>query len=273
MKKFAVIGHPIAHSLSPIIHNFLFSYLGMRAAYKKIEILQRELLQQALFSLDGANITLPYKEDVYRLCNKLEGMAQEIEAVNTVIREKDGLVGFNTDSLGFWKCVENLGVRNALVLGAGGSAKAIAIILQKMGVEVCVYARNEARHPFFIQKKISVSSEIDLKHYDLIVNATSAGIDMEKLPLQEILLESLLKKTDCVFDVIYPSSFEVKNINDFKSFIANRHDTHFLSFAKRFSIQRIDGLEMLLFQALFAFEIFSRQSYSFEELRALFYNS
>lgn len=273
MKRFAVIGSPIAHSLSPIIHNFLFSYLGMKASYEKIEIPQSQLLQETFFSLDGANITLPYKEDAYRLCNKLEGMAQEIEAVNTIVREKDELVGFNTDSLGFWKCVENLGVRNALVLGAGGSAKAIAIILQKMGVEVCVYARNEARHPFFVQKKIKVFTQLESQCYDLIVNATSVGMSADKLPIQEDLLVSLLSKTDCLFDVVYPSSSMVKNIDDFKKFILNRHETQLLSFAKRFPIQKIDGLEMLLFQALFAFEIFSKQNYSFEELKALFYNS
>lgn len=273
MQQFGVIGNPISHSLSPIIHNFLFSHLGIKAFYQKIYVPHLEKLNGVLDSLDGANITLPYKEEVFGICDEVMGIAKEIGAVNTIVNRDQKKYGFNTDALGFWKCVENLGIRNALILGAGGSAKAIAVMLQKMGVEVDVYAKNKLRHLFFIQRQIKVNAKIDLKDYDLLINATSAGLITDDLPVPEKILKELFCRSRYLFDVIYPSDSRMNSIDSFLDFFVHRKATPLIAYAQSYSIQTMDGLEMLLFQALLAFEIFFSKQYSFEELRALFYNS
>lgn len=269
MQSFGVVGNPIAHSLSPIIHNFLFSHFQMRAFYKKIHLLDPKDLRSTLLSLNGANITLPYKTHAFEICDEVSQMAQEIKAVNTILCRDRKLIGFNTDAFGFWECIASLGIKNALILGAGGSAKAIAVMLQKKGVEVFIYNRTREKLDFFKQRKIQIQEQVLIRDYDLLVHATSAGLNSKSLPLSCEILTPLLSRTKYLFDVIYPSSQALKTIEDFRLFLSHRPPTALLDFAKR----GIDGLDMLLYQALFAFEIFCQKQYHFEELKALFYNA
>lgn len=269
MQSFGVIGNPIAHSLSPIIHNFLFSYFGIHANYQKIHLPNAFDLQSTLLSLEGANITLPYKTQAFEICNEVNQIAQEIKAVNTIFRSDSKLVGFNTDALGFWECVSSFEVKNALILGAGGSARAIAVILQKKGIEVFIHNRTRDKLDFFVKRKIKIQDQVLSSHYDLLINTTSVGIDGKSLPLSKEILTPLLAKTKYIFDVIYPSNQTLQTIQDFKLFLSYRPPTALLNFAKR----GIDGLDMLLYQALFAFEIFCQNQYHFEELKPLFYNA
>lgn len=273
MRNFGVIGNPIAHSLSPIIHRFLCSYFGISASYEKIHLLDAMDLRSRLLSLDGANITLPYKMDAFKVCDEVRGIAREIEAVNTILCEGDRLIGFNTDALGFWECIASLGVKNALILGAGGGARAVAVILQKKGIDVWIYNRTKEKLGFFKSKEIPIQDEIVLRDYDLVINATSAGLNAENLPIHPEVLQLLLHRTQYLFDLIYPSSEGVKTFEDFKAFLALRPLTSFLDFAKtKVGASGMDGLDMLLYQALFAFEIFCQRQEGFEELKALFYN-
>lgn len=269
MQSFGVMGDPIAHSLSPIIHNFLFSHFGISANYKKIHLLNPHHLRSTLLSLNGANITLPYKTNAFEVCDEVSQIAQEIQAVNTIISQDSKLLGFNTDAFGFWECIASLGVKNALILGAGGSARAIGVILQKKGIEVFIHNRTTEKLDFFKKRNIQIQEQVLSRDYDLLINTTSAGIDGAGLPLSSEILTPLLSKSKYLFDVIYPSNQAIRTIQDFKLFLSHRPPTALLDFAKR----GVDGLEMLLFQALFAFEIFSQEKYHFEELKALFYNA
>lgn len=269
MQYFGVVGNPIAHSLSPLIHNFLFSHFGISADYRKIHLLNPHHLRSTLLSLSGANITLPYKTQAFAICDEVSQIAQEIQAINTIICQDSKLLGFNTDAFGFWECVSSFEMKNALILGAGGSARAIGVMLQKKGIEVFIYNRTAEKLDFFKERNIQIQEKILLRDYDLLINTTSAGIDGKSLPLSGEILSLLLAKTNYIFDVIYPSSQALKTIQDFKLFLSYRPPTALLDFAKR----GIDGLEMLLYQALFAFEIFSQGKYHFEELKALFYNA
>lgn len=268
MRYFGVIGDPIAHSLSPAIHAFLFDHFGIEARYERFHLRSPDLLRSKLLSLHGANITLPHKGKAFEVCDEVRGIAEEIEAVNTIECMDDRLIGWNTDAFGFWECVRGLGAKTALILGAGGSAKAIATILCKQGIKVSLFNRSNRDCEFFAQRDVCMHEGVLEGSYDLLIHSTSVGLDGRSLPLEEERLSSLLARCKHVFDVIYPSR-QIASIEDFKRFLSHRPPTALLAFAQR----GMDGLEMLLYQALFAFEIFSQGKGLFEESRALFYNA
>ncbi|WP_051420584.1 shikimate dehydrogenase [Helicobacter pametensis] len=268
MQNFGVIGSPISHSLSPLIHNFLFSYFGIDADYQKFLASEMEL-PKILSLLAGANITVPFKEAVFHLCDEVSDLACQIGAVNTVMHIDGKLWGHNTDGLGFWKCIENLDAKNALILGAGGSARAIAVMLRSHGVDVEIYNRSLSCMDFFRSMGIEVAKLEEEKKFDLLIHTTSVGLDGHSLPYGVDILKNFLARSEIVMDIIYPSLSCIKNIEDFRAFLTTRPKTAFLGLAN----QGMDGLEMLLYQALFAFEIFCGGRYGFDELKALFYNA
>lgn len=272
MQNFGVIGNPIKHSLSPIIHNFLFSYFGILAEYQKYLVLTPKELLETLRSLNGSNITLPYKQEAFLLCDEVRGIALEIEAVNTLTWEDGKLIGYNTDALGFYKCIEKKEFSNALILGAGGSAKAVALMLAKNGVSTTIYNRTPHRLDFFIQSGFKASTHIPNQSFDLVVNTTSVGLDGVTLPIEKSQLQQLLLQSSFAFDLIYPTAPLICNIDEFKSFLAKRPKTAFCALAQECYKESGDGLDMLVYQALLAFEIFAKKPDCFEELRALFYN-
>lgn len=266
MQYFGVIGNPIAHSLSPLIHNSLFSHFLLQAHYKKILLENSNDFPTTLCPLKGANITLPYKESVIPFCNEIRGIAQEIGAVNTLYREGENWIGYNTDAEGFYLSLGNYKINNALILGAGGSAKAVVKILQKHNVAVSMLNRTMEKIASFSGVRAYERGE----SYELIVNTTSAGLKGE-LPLEEQHLKEIFSCSSLAFDLIYPSSNSIHTLQDFLRFLRQREDTLFCSFAKKCKIPRIDGLDMLCYQAFLAFEIFCENKYHFEEIKQVFY--
>ena len=136
MKKFAVIGDPIAHSLSPILHQEVYRQLGLDASFEKIHLMPNVLHSfMNVNELDGFNITIPYKQSVIPFLNELDESAQTIGAVNCV---HDGK-GYNTDWIGFTNAMEQNGIslngKDYIILGAGGAARAIAFGLVKFGAK------------------------------------------------------------------------------------------------------------------------------------------
>lgn len=263
---FGVIGNPIAHSLSPLIHNTLFSHFGIQERYEKFLLQDSKDFPSLLSKLNGANITLPYKEAVIEYCDEVEGIAKEIGAVNTLYYRNHQWVGYNTDAQGFYLCLNTPKISNALILGAGGSAKAVVKILQNHNVKVSMYNRTPSKIALFP----NVSPYIRGESYDLVINTTSAGLE-GKLPLEERELEEIVKRANLAFDLIYPSSKAILTKQDFLDFLQKREDTLFSSFAKKYKISAIDGLDMLCYQAFLAFEIFCESKYGFEEIKQVFY--
>ena len=127
--QFAVIGNPISHSLSPILHNTAFKALKINGFYGRycLEDSKDFLCLKALH-LKGANITIPFKETAFLHCTKVFGIAQQIKAVNTILFKDNQIFGYNTDALGFYQCIEKYPLKNALILGAGGFAKTVSCI-------------------------------------------------------------------------------------------------------------------------------------------------
>lgn len=266
MQCFGVIGNPITHSLSPLIHNSLFSHFSLQAHYDKLLLENSNDFPSILRTLQGANITLPYKEAVLGFCDEVRGIAKEIGAVNTLYYEGGKWIGYNTDAEGFYLSLGNRKIKNALILGAGGSAKAVVKILQKHNISVSMLNRTMEKIANFEGVRAYERGE----SYDLVVNTTSAGLKGE-LPLEENHLQEIFSHSSLAFDLIYPSSSLICTLEDFLRFLRQREDTLFCSFARKCKIPRIDGLDMLCYQAFLAFEIFCEKKYHFEEIKQVFY--
>jgi shikimate dehydrogenase len=206
MKKFCVIGNPIEHSISPKLHNMAFKACGIYASYTKTLLENSNKLRETILRFDGTNITVPYKETAFSICDRIEGIAIQIEAVNTIIKKNDKLIGFNTDAAGFFEAIKEFGkIENALILGAGGTAKAIAFILKQNGIEPIILNRSAERLEFFKQKgfKSILWENFAPTKYDIIINTTSAGLKDDNLPAPAKILNQTLKNVRFGFDVIY----------------------------------------------------------------------
>ena len=252
MKQFTIFGNPVAHSKSPNMHNGAFKGLGVDANYSKTLLKDGSQLRDKFFELniDGANITVPHKEEAFRICDVLDSFAQKVGAVNTIIRKNDKLYGYNTDALGFLKAISlfNIDIKTILIIGAGGTSKAISKILQDEGYSVTILNRSKSRLEDFKDFKRYTFEDFKSQKYDLIVNSTSAGLEDEHLPAPKDILENLLSNAKASVDVIYGK------------------ETPFLKLSKEFNLPSKDGADMLLFQGVIAFEKFTNHQFNFQEI-------
>lgn len=243
LRFFAVYGNPIAHSLSPLLHNATYAHLGVSAYYGRILLTDGESLKESFLShqLSGANITIPFKEYAYDLCDEVCGIAKEIGACNTWVRVDDTIKGYNTDAEGFYECIKDYGVKSALIIGAGGSAKAVALILKAHNIATTLLNRSKTKLEFFTQRGFNcfLSDEFSVEgSYDLVINTTSAGLNDNLLPCSEEILRDIFSQASYAFDLIYGKV------------------TPFLSLAKDYHLTCSDGRDMLIYQAALAFKLF-----------------
>ena len=246
-EKFVIFGNPVAHSKSPQMQNAGFEALNYDGNYEKHHLDDGSTIKQTFLenSYEGANITVPHKEHAYANADEVRGLAQKIQAVNTYINENGKVIAYNTDAPGFLKAIESFGlVKNVLLLGAGGTAKAIALALQEKSIKVTVLNRSAGKLEFFKNEGITSFSWEDFKaeDYDLVVNSTSAGLKDEYLPCDKEILEPILKNASFAFDCVYGKI------------------TPFLALAKENNCEIKDGEDMLLFQGVLAFEYFTKQN-------------
>ena len=255
MKKlFAIFGDPVAHSRSPLMHNTVFKNLNYDACYTRVHLKDGTKLKETFFSLglSGANITVPHKEEAYKACDEIRGFASKVGVVNTIINENGKLIGYNTDADGFMFAIKEFGdVKNILILGAGGTAKALASRFLEDNINVSVINRSEGRLSYFKEIGCQCFSwdNYESKKYDLVVNTTSAGLKDEELPAPKELIDSLLQNTNFVADAIYGKL------------------TPFLKLAKEKNITFKDGADMLLGQGVLANELFVNNELSKEDIK------
>jgi len=257
--KAGVIGSPIAHSLSPFIHNYWLDKYGINGQYDAIEVKTEDLLSffknMVKNGYSGVNVTLPHKETMLTLLQNCDPFAKFIGAVNTVIFREEGLIGTNTDFLGFARNLKESAPEfdftkgKAVVIGAGGAARAVVFALASMGVpEIIITNRtkdkaeticNQLIESVDLPKDKILSIEWEkrdhaLKDANLVVNTTSLG--MVKQPALELDL-SQLPVSSLVTDIVY-----------------NPLETDLLRHAKDRGNITVDGLGMLLHQAVPGFE-------------------
>ncbi len=268
-KAYAVLGHPVAHTLSPAMHNAAFEALGMDAVYLAFDVAP-ERLAEALGAMrdmgfGGANLTVPLKEIALPHLARLDESAQLLGAVNTVRFDPDGTTGFNTDGEGFLQAFEEafdttVAGKSVFVMGAGGAGRAVALACAGAGVTaITLCDLDEARAgklateletKYFIEDvHVAVRGEViaRLRKADVIVHATPLGMNRENL---SPVAPSGFSKGQLAFDLVYVSP-----------------ETRFVRDARAAGLKAVNGLGMLLHQGAKAFEIWTGAKAPVEVMR------
>ena len=266
----AVIAKPIKHSISPFIHNMAYDLTDTNAVYLAFEV-DRENLEQAvenirLHQMLGANISMPYKQEVITYLDELDESALLIGAVNTIVNQNGRLIGYNTDGFGFFRSLSNFHIKgkNLTILGAGGAASAIIGQAMLDGVgKVCVFdlrdrlAGHQERmgqmsrrlgHPIQLLAVEDLAALTDaVNQSDLFINATGLGMDGKSLPIPS--------------DFVFPKGLLVADMTYCPA------ETPFLRLAREQGLQTVNGLGMLLYQAEKAFELMTGKKMPSEEIK------
>ena len=246
MKKFLVIGNPIEHSLSPILHNCWIKNNGIDAIYEKQNTHEDELehliLQVKEKKINGINVTVPFKKTIIPFLDELSIEAENTQSVNTIYLKGERVIGHNTDIIGFETSIKkskfNLINKEVLILGAGGVVPSIIFALNKMKVSK-IKISNRTKEKSQDLKKIFQNIKIiewgEVPNFDMIINATSLGLKEEdKINLNF----STISKNKFFYDVIY-----------------NPQETNFLKTGKSLGNKILNGKLMFIYQALSAFNI------------------
>ncbi len=261
MQRYAVIGHPLGHSLSPLLHNWGFRECGIDAQYEAIPVapaeLTRFMARVRVEPLAGLSVTIPHKQAVMGLLDGVSYAASTLGAVNTVFWKEDRLWGENTDVLGVETPLRGLGpFHSALVLGAGGAARAVVFALQEMQApEIFVAARDagkaEALAEALAAKPVAWEDRARVQAR-LIVNTTPLGMLGERQDQSPWPADAPLSPAATVFDVVY-----------------NPLRTRFLAQAEAAGCRTVSGLEMFLHQGLAQFRLWTGRNLDPDKVRDL----
>ena len=243
---YGVVGYPVGHSLSPTMQNAAFSSSGVNAVYLAFdtEDIDGCIKGMRALGLRGMSVTIPHKSAVIPMLDEVDGLAQKIGAVNTIVNHDGLLVGYNTDAMGALKALEekmDLSGRTCLIVGAGGAARAIGFSLKERGIHLTIANRSTGRGqdlagslgcPFVPLK------EMEVVQADLLIQTTPVGM----FPLVEkcIIAPEALKKGMVVMDIVY-----------------NPLETKLLTMARDRGCLTIDGLSMFIHQGAEQFKLWT----------------
>ena len=245
MKKYFVIGNPIDHSLSPKLHNYWLKKNKIDAVYDKKKTNEnglKDIVSEIKEGkINGINVTVPFKKTIIPYLDKLSTEAEQTQSVNTIILNNDNLVGHNTDIEGFSKAIKNLNFnmkrKKILILGAGGVVPSIIFALKKMDVSQIVVSNRTKKKVEDLKSQfhnLEILDWGDIEDCDVIINATSLGLNEETINLDF----SKYENNKLFYDVIY-----------------NPEETNFLKNAKKLGNKIENGKLMFVYQALAAFKI------------------
>ena len=256
---YGIIGYPVAHSLSPLMHNTAFKELGVDAVYKLFPLKKNELdiffteLRKPSSPVFGLNVTVPHKEAVLEYLDNITPLAQKIMAVNTIVINKERkLLGYNTDAPGFLAHLVELEFntrdKRIAIMGSGGSARAILAVLcmiPERPDSIKIYNRTpqrldnlledlSARIDTSIVQPVASIDDLDIPEADLLINTTSVGLKPEDPSLVDV---DLIHRKLLVYDLIY-----------------NPPMTPLLKTARAGGARVANGLGMLYYQGVLAFQ-------------------
>lgn len=263
-KKYAVIGHPIGHTMSPFIHNRLFELEGIDADYSVFDITPEELTmkyREELVNLDGYNITIPHKQTIIPLLNSLDKKAEMYGSVNTVNNVNGISKGYTTDPNGFLKALDAYNIplkHNVVIVGTGGVARVMAFEAAIAGCALTIAVRESDLHDvaaLAAELKLKVAGvSVDtckisrLDHFekstiDLLVNATPVGMypNEDACPIED----DVISKCAHVFDAVY-----------------NPLETKLVKKARANGAVAEGGISMLVWQAVVSHEIWNGTSFN-----------
>jgi shikimate dehydrogenase len=264
-----VIGDPIEHTLSPIMHNAAFNALKLDYSFLAFKVKPAELENAAngmrALNIRGLNVTMPHKSVILKFLDRVDLSAQIINSVNTVLNKESKLFGVNTAGGGALKALRENGVelkgRKVLLLGAGGAARAIAYTMAKEADELAVL--NRTLKPAqdlakmlekLANKKIFAGSlspkeiQQNLQDSDILINATSIG--MKPKTEESLVAPKLLRSNLAVMDIVY-----------------NPIETKLAKEAQAAGAKVVSGVEMLIYQGAASFEIWTGKSAPVEVMR------
>ncbi len=266
MNKYTLIGHPLGHSMSPMIHEGLFRLKGKDCPYDLTDIAPENLSSKADFlrSLSGFNITIPHKVAVIDLIDEMAESAERYNSVNCVSNQNGKLVGYNTDCDGFLLSVNSLNMpldKNVLLIGCGGVGRMIAVETVRHGGKLTVAHIPEAlemaenlkaelieKYPDATVKTVNMN-EISGK-FDMLINASPVGMypKTENCPISD----EIISNCGCVFDVVY-----------------NPVETLLVKKFREQGKPALGGTAMLVYQAVKAHEIWNNDFYTNDEVNSI----
>ncbi|MDR5588823.1 shikimate dehydrogenase [Clostridium aquiflavi] len=247
MNFYGLLGEKLSHSISPMIHNKIFSLLNINGAYKIFEVEKNNLSKFTeslkVLKIKGCNVTIPYKEDIMKYLDEISPEAKKIKAINTILLKDNKLYGFNSDYYGFNSILvrNNIEVNGkiAIILGTGGASKAAVTLLLDRGIKK-IYLVSRSKKSIHLDEDIRIEyrtyEDIGNVQGDILINATPVGMypNVDNNPVDEKIINNF----DVLIDLIY-----------------NPRETKFLQCGKRLNKKVCGGLEMLLGQAIKSSEI------------------
>ena len=265
---YALIGDPVEHSLSPLIHNLAFQSLKLNCVYLtfhvRIHELDKAIKGIKALGVSGFNVTVPHKVAILSFMDEIRPSASVIGAINTVVNDDGKLVGYNTDGQGALAALLNEGAnpkgKRVVLLGAGGAARAIAftltpivdklIILNRTGSKASILAKQlEKRFRKEVEGKILSSKKLsnELDDTDILINSTSVGMYPN---VDESLVDRKMIRSDMtVFDIVY-----------------NPLETKLIKEAKASGAKTVGGAKMLVYQGALSFEIWTGKKPPIEKM-------
>jgi len=257
-KTCGLIGNPVEHTLSPVIHNTLAEFTGKNLVYVPFRVQQNltEAVQGAFaLSVQGLNVTVPYKEQVMSALGSVDDLAVKIGAVNTLVRGEEGYTGYNTDMPGLYRAMQSDGVQvngaDVIILGAGGVARAVAVMLYDKAAHIYILNRTVEKAAL-IAKEVNdyadreVAVAMALSEHDklpdkkyVVIQATNVGMypDTEKVVVEDA---GFYAKVAIGYDLIY-----------------NPARTLFMQKVEQAGGKAYNGLKMLLYQGIIAYELWN----------------
>lgn len=252
-----LLGHPVKHSFSPKIHNYLFEKYNQENVYVCFDVEEYNLNKgidgiRAL-GMVGCNVTIPHKVNVMKYLDCIDKNANIIGAVNTIKNEGGILTGYNTDGIGFCKSITDTGYdlenKKVMIIGAGGACRSIAVELssnkiasieiRNRSLEKAIEIVNTIRDNFDVEAKCTsnVIQEKDLEDIDILINTTPIGMESDLCPIDENIK---ISRNILVCDIVY------------KPF-----NTTFIKWARKNNLDVVYGIDMLINQGLHAFYIWT----------------
>ncbi|WP_459202545.1 shikimate dehydrogenase [Methanococcus sp. CF] len=255
-KLLGLIGHPVEHSFSPIMHNAAINDLKINYEYLAFDVLEENLKDVVAgakaLQIAGFNVTIPHKLNIMRYLDEIDPDAEAIGAVNTVKIENGIAIGYNTDGIGAKKALEEkTGIlinKNILIIGSGGASRAVSFELAKENnltivnrhVEKAEVLAKELSQKLEKENSINYGNlDVDIKNFDIIINTTPVGM-YPNIDVKPIISLKNIKKDAVVMDLIY-----------------NPIEPIFLKEAEKYGAETINGLGMLIYQGAVSFEIWT----------------
>jgi shikimate dehydrogenase len=247
-KMCGLIGDPVMHSMSPLMHNAAFEKLGLNFKYLCFRVEKKKLKEaiQSMRALNiaGFNVTVPHKQEVMKHLDEIDAVAKKIGAVNTIVNKKGKLTGFNTDWKGLVKAIEEhteIKDKKIVIVGAGGTGRAIAFGILKRGGNLTILNRT-------IEKARELAKELGCKF---------GGLDLLDTIKADFLINSTLVGMHPHIDESIATKEQLKNFKIVVDVVYNPFETELLKLAKKTGCLTISGLKMLVFQGAESFELWT----------------